>query len=51
MTNVDTADRSNEDDANDAPVEEALSPFINVNRASLPYGGLSKPNRDSNLLQ
>ena len=51
ITNVDTADRNNEDEAYEAPVEEALSPFINVDRTSLPYGGMSKPNRDSNLLQ
>ena len=50
MSNVDTTDRNDEED-DLQPVEEALSPFIQVNRTSLPYGGMSKPNRDSNLLQ
>ena len=50
VSNVDTTDRNDEDD-DLQPVEEALSPFITVNRTSLPYGGMSKPNRDSNLLQ
>ena len=43
---VDTgSDRNNEPSDNefDAPVEEALSPFINIDRASLP-SGYDKPN-------
>lgn len=52
ISNVDTGDRNCEGDNDEAgeAIEEALSPFINVNRTSLPFGGLSKPNRDSNLL-
>lgn len=47
---MDTTDRNEEDD-DSYPVEDALSPFITVNRTSLPFGGMYKPNRDSSLLQ
>ena len=50
VSNVDTTDRNDEED-DVQPVIEELSPFMTVNRTSLPYGGMSKPNRDSNLLQ
>lgn len=47
ITNVDTnPDRNDEfeDEKNDCDPIQELSPFININRTSLPYGGLSKPN-------
>ena len=41
---VDTgSDRNDEPSEFDTPVEEALSPFINIDRASLP-SGYDKPN-------
>lgn len=48
IQNVDTGDRSIEVDYDEAgiPIEEALSPFKNIDRASLP-SGYDKPNKPS----